>query len=319
MPTTATTSAPRGFVIDRADGRVQLPGSLHTNRRLSQWIALGADGCVQVFTGKAELGQGILGALQLIVAEELDRPADAITVVTASTARGPDEGMTSGSLSVQDSGGALRHVCAEVRGMALQRAAARSGLNPADLRVEAGRVVGPSGQVLGHYGSLLSAADLDIEYAGQHAPKPAGLRGLLGRTRLPRADLAAKVHGQARFLHDLRLPGMLHGRVLRPPLLDSPLGEGAQAALETVTALYRGVQAWADGRFVAVVAERERDAEAAADRLRRQLPLGQGAALPDMPGKSTSAARRGVPMGADERPSRVAVRSSSLGYWPSSR
>ncbi|MFN9281063.1 MAG: molybdopterin cofactor-binding domain-containing protein [Betaproteobacteria bacterium] len=300
-------NAPRGFVIDRADGRPQLPGSLHTNRRLSQWVQLADAGRVDVFTGKAELGQGILTALQLIAAEELDLPLSAIRVVSASTAHGPDEGMTSGSLSVQDSGGALRHVCAEVRGLAVERAAARSGLNARDIRLSCGHLSGPDGQALGSYWSLLSAADLDVEYAGRHLPKPAEQRALLGRTALPRVDLAAKVQGQARFLHDLRLPGMLHGRVLRPPLLDATLDAAlVPGALEALAPLQTGsgaVQAWADGRFVAVVAERERDAVAAAERLRARLPWGPGGPLPDMqalpeflrgaPSEQTVTARRG--------------------------
>ena len=301
------TNAPRGFVIDRADGRAQLPGSLHTNRRLSQWVQLADAGRVDVFTGKAELGQGILTALQLIAAEELDLPLSAIRVVSASTAHGPDEGMTSGSLSVQDSGGALRHVCAEVRGLALERAAARSGLNARDIRLSCGHLSGTDGQALGSYWSLLSAADLDVEYAGRHLPKPPEQRALLGRTNWPRVDLAAKVHGQARFLHDLRLPGMLHGRVLRPPLLDAPLDAAlVPGALEALAPLQTGsgaVQDWVDGRFVAVVAERERDAEAAAERLRARLPWGPGGPLPDMqampeflrgaPSEQTVTARRG--------------------------
>lgn len=305
QPTPTAASAPRGFVIDRADGRPQLPGSLHTNRRLSQWVRLGEAGRVEVFTGKAELGQGILTALQLIAAEELDVAPDAITVLSASTARGPDEGMTSGSLSVQDSGGALRHACAEVRGMALQRAAALGNLSTSEIRVEAGRFTGPAGQALGDYGSLLSAADLDVEYTGQHAPKAPDQRTLLGRTGLPRVDLADKVHGRPRFLHDLRLPGMLHGRVLRAPLLGSALGEDAAAKLAQLQASFTGLQAWADGRFVAVVAERERDADAAADQLRNRLPWGRAAPLPDMkglseflrqaPSEQTVTARRGEP------------------------
>jgi CO/xanthine dehydrogenase Mo-binding subunit len=305
---TATT-APRGFVIDRADGRAQLPGSLHTNRRLAQWVRLADAGRVDVFTGKAELGQGILTALQLMAAEELDLPLSAIRVVSASTAHGPDEGMTSGSLSVQDSGGALRHACAEVRGLAQERAAARSGLHVSEIRVAAGRFSGPDGQELGSYWSLLSAADLDIEYTGRHLPKPPEQRALLGRAAWPRVDLAAKVHGQARFLHDLRLPGMLHGRVLRPPLLDAPLDAAlVPGALEALAPLRTGagaVQAWVDGRFVAVVAERERDAEAAAERLRGRLPWGPGGPLPDMhalpeflrgaSSEQTVTARRGEP------------------------
>ena len=93
-----STPQPRGFIIDRQDGQAQLPGSLHTNRRLSQWLAFDEPGLVQVFTGKVELGQGILTALQLLAAEELDMPLSAVHVCSASTGHGPDEGMTSGSL-----------------------------------------------------------------------------------------------------------------------------------------------------------------------------------------------------------------------------
>jgi CO/xanthine dehydrogenase Mo-binding subunit len=299
------TSAPRGFVIDRTDGRAQLPGSLHTNRRLSKWIRLAEGGRVDVFTGKAELGQGILTALRLIAAEEVDLPPEALTLVTASTAHGPDEGMTSGSLSVQDGGGALRHACAEMRGLALEKAAARSGHTPEQLRVHEGRVIGPDGQVLGDYWSLLTAADLDQEYTGRYLPKRPEDRTLLGRTRLPRPDLEDKVLGRPRFVHDLRLPGMWHGRVLRAPLLDTPLAGSAADALQDLHAQMPQVKAWADGRFVAVVAERERDADAAAQRLRSRLPWGQGSPLPDphalpdflqqAPCEQTVSARRGEP------------------------
>jgi CO/xanthine dehydrogenase Mo-binding subunit len=108
-------ATPRGFVIDRSDDQAKLPGSLHVNRRISQWLDFSTPGKVRVMTGKVELGQGILTALALIAAEELLLPLSQIEVVSASTAHGPDEGMTSGSLSVQDSGSAIRQACAEVR------------------------------------------------------------------------------------------------------------------------------------------------------------------------------------------------------------
>jgi len=280
-PAPAPAPAVRGFVIDRHDGQPQLPGSLHTNRRLSQWLSLAEPGVVQVYTGKVELGQGILTALQLIVAEELDVPLHAVRLHGATTAAGPDEGMTSGSLSVQDSGGALRHACAEVRGMALQRAAERSGLPVADIRVLAGQFVGPRGEPLGDYGTLLSDADLDIDYPGRFAPKPAAQRSLLGRADTPRIDLADKLFGRARYVHDLRLPGMRHGRVLRAPTLAAQLATPAAAV---AAAAPTGVMAWADGSFVAVVAPTEHEAEAAAERLRATLAWTAGPPLPDQHG-----------------------------------
>ena len=308
--TTLDATAPRGFVIDRGDGRAQLPGSLHTNRRLSQWIALPEPGVVHVYTGKAELGQGILTALRLIAAEELDVAPSAITVRSASTVRGPDEGVTSGSLSIQDSGGALRHACAEVRGLALARAAQRAGVAPEALKVEGGRFLTAQSEVAGDYWSLLQPADLDAEFTGTHAPKPAAQRRLMGREGLPRVDLPDKVLGRARFLHDLRLPGLLHGRVVRGPHRGAPLADGAQDVLQALPAAIAapGLQCWADGRFVAVVAERERDAEAAAERLRSRLAWGEAVASPpsddpqtlgpflrEAPSEQTVTLRRGEP------------------------
>jgi CO/xanthine dehydrogenase Mo-binding subunit len=280
MPHGAATraTAPRGFGVNRSDGQRPLPGSLHTNRRLSQWIGLSEPSVVRVFTGKAELGQGILTALQLIAAEELDVPLSAVRVCSARTDTGPDEGMTSGSLSVQDSGGALRHVCAEVRGLALQRAAERARLPVESLSVHDGECVAPQGHALGDYWSLLSDADLNVEYQGRWLPKPASQRRLLGRTQVPRVDLADKVFGRARFIHDLRLPGMRHGRVVRAPLWNATLAKGLP---ELSPPLGLDVQCWADGSFVAVVAATESQAEAAAERLRAGLQWQRAHALPD--------------------------------------
>lgn len=270
------TPAPRGFTIDRSDGRPPLPGSLHTNRRLSTWLSLAEPGVVRVFTGKAELGQGIHAALQMIVADELDVPLQAVRVLGASTTRGPDEGMTSGSLSVQDGGGALRQASAELRALALQRAAARSGLGAAQLHVEAGQVLDAAGELLGSYWSLLGDADLDIECDGQARPKAPEARRLIGRARPVRADLADKVLGRPRFIHDLRPPGLLHARVLRPPTLQATLAE-PPAGLS----LPEGVRLHVDGRFIAVLAKQERDAEAVAARVQAQLAWQAGAPLPD--------------------------------------
>ncbi len=304
-----STPQPRGFLIDRNDGRLQLPGSLHTNRRLSQWLALDEPGFVRVFIGKVELGQGILTALQLLVAEELDVPLDAVHIRSASTARGPDEGMTSGSRSVQDSGGALRQVCAEVRAMALQRAAVLASQSAETIEVHEGRFRSAQGQDLGDYAALLKGVDLDIECTGVARPKAPSARRLLGKTQAPRLDLADKVFGHARFIQDLRLPGMLHGRVLRPPTLDATL---ARWPAEDVAALPAAVRCWADGRFIAIVAASEREADAAATRLASRIEWHAGALLPEAhdldgfltsaPHETTLTAERGAALTSGEWP-----------------
>ena len=290
---------PRGFVIERADGQRPLPGSLHVNRRLSQWLSLAEPGVVQVFTGKVELGQGILTALQLIVADELDVPLAAVRMHSASTTRGPDEGVTSGSLSVQDSGGALRHACAELRGLAVERAARRADVDAAHIEVRDGHLHAGD-RALGSYWSLLTDTDLAAEYQGRWAPKAPAARQLMGLARPTRLDLPDKVFGRARYIHDLAPPGLLHGRVLRAPTLTSTLGAWPPEGLGP---LPEGVRAWADGRFVAVVAPTERLADRVADRLRGLLAWQPGTALPhpaelpallrSAPHNTTVAAERG--------------------------
>jgi CO/xanthine dehydrogenase Mo-binding subunit len=295
-PSAAAGPAPRGFVIDRGDGRPQRPGSLHTQPRLSRWLSLAEAGVIHACTGKVELGQGILTALRLIVADELDVALQRVHLHSASTAHGPDEGVTSGSLSVQDSGTALRHACAELRGLALAEAARQRGcstqqLTVSELTVDDGQVRAPDGHLLGDYWSLLGADALDIEHSGRFVPKTAAQRRLIGRAQAARVDLADKVFGRPRFIHDLHAlglwPGLRHGRVLRAPGLQGALDHFPPADLDLPAEAARGVDVWADGRFVAVVADDETTADRVADRLRQRLvwragpPLPEPATLPD--------------------------------------
>ena len=122
-------------IVDKGDA-VALPGSLQTNRRLSQWLRLRPDGIVEVFSGKVEIGQGILTAVAQIVADELDVDLARVRMVPASTAMSPNEGVTSGSLSVEHSGSALRYACAEARAIYLDAAAQRLGVAVQNLEVQ---------------------------------------------------------------------------------------------------------------------------------------------------------------------------------------
>ena len=263
----------RGFVIERQDGQAQLPGSLHTNRKLSQWVNLHTPGQIEILTGKAELGQGILTALRLLAAEELDVDLAQISLISASTLRGPDEGVTSGSLSVQDSGGAIRHACAHLRGLALQQAASQTGVPSDAITVHAGVLHAADGRALGDYWQLLKNSDLDIEYDGQYLPKEPHQRRLLGKSDNARVDLQDKVFGRARFIHDLRWPDMRHGRVVRAPSLTAQL---SGLPTDLLGQIPTDVQCWADGSFVAVVAQQEHLAhtwsERVASALTWQLP-----------------------------------------------
>lgn len=256
-----------------ADDRPKLPGSLHVNRRLDRWLAIHAEGFVTITPGKVELGQGILTALAQIAAEELDVALHRIRVRPAATPDSPDEAVTSGSLSVQESGMALRHACADARRILVSVIAQRSGVPPEDITVRDGAFLAPDGRVLGAYWALADAALLAVEASPEAAPKPAAERRIAG-TAAPRLDLPDKVFGAPRFLHDLRLPGMLHARVVRPPSRGATLRAVADGALPGDARVVR------DGSFLAVVAEQEHHAEAAAERLARRASWDEHDVLP---------------------------------------
>src|SRR5262249_49884473 len=119
-----------------------LPASLKSNPRLSQWLNFNADGTLELFPGKIEIGQGILTALAQIAADELDIDIARLRVRAASTAASPNEGVTSGSLSIEQSGSAVRHAAAQARAIYLQAAAQRLGVAVDGLSVEDGTIVG---------------------------------------------------------------------------------------------------------------------------------------------------------------------------------
>ena len=259
-----------------------LPGSLRGNRRLSQWLRFRADGFVEIFSGKVEIGQGILTALAQIAAEELDVPVASVRMIPASTATSPDEAMTSGSLSVQESGTALRHACAEARAIYLSAAAARLGEPVESLSVDAGDIVSVSGARTSYW--ALAADDLlDRDATAQLAAKPASAHRIVGQA-IARLDLPDKVFGEPCFIHDLELPQMLHGRVLRPPSPDATLidiDESQVRALPGIVAIVR------DGSLVGVLAETEAGADAAVNKLAVGATWRQAASLPDQTSLAT--------------------------------
>src|SRR5262249_59182262 len=120
-----------------AQDKPRLPGSLETNRMLDAWLRIGADGKVTVFTGKVELGQGVVTALAQIAAEELDVSLAQVTMVPADTGRTPNEGQTAGSQSIENGGTALRMAGAEVRAILVDLAAQRVRRAAATLTVSA--------------------------------------------------------------------------------------------------------------------------------------------------------------------------------------
>jgi CO/xanthine dehydrogenase Mo-binding subunit len=254
---------------------VTLPPHLATNPRLSRWLHVADDGTVTLRTGKVELGQGILTALALLAADELDVDPARVRVAPASTALGPDEGPTAGSMSVADSGSAVRHACAAARRLFLAAAAARLGTD--DLTVRDGVISSAAAGGTTSYGELAGDVDLDVDADPDAVPKPAGERRLTGAA-LSRLDLPDKVTGRPRYLADLVLPGQLWGRVVRPP---SPGATLRTADVDGARALAGVVTVVQDGSFLGVVADNERDADRAAEHLRKHSTWDERPNLPD--------------------------------------
>ena len=254
----------------------RLPGSLNTNRLLSAWLAINADGTATVNTGKVELGQGILTALTQIAAEEIDLPVSRVKMISGDTGRTPNEGQTAGSQSVQNSGTALRLAGAEVRAILIDLAAKKFGVAPDTLKVADGTITAADGRKV-TYGELAKEADLKREATGKVRPKPPAEHRLVGKS-LPRVDLPAKVTGGAAYVQDLRLPGMLHGRVARPPQYGAQLESFDEAKVRAMSGVVAVVR---DGSFLGVAAEREEQAIRAVEALSASAKWKAGPALPD--------------------------------------
>ena len=252
-----------------------LPASLETNPRLGTWLRFDPAGHVAVSSGKVELGQGILAALAQIVADELGIDLEQVRMVPATTGASPDEAMTSGSLSVQHSGAALRQVCAQARAIHLDRAAMQR-IPPARLRVERGEILEADRRITSYW-ELADPALLDVDAAPDFQPLPTAGHRSVGRSP-QREDIAQKVFGEFIFIHDLVLPGMVHGRMVRPP---SP--QAALVACDTTeVAAWPGVvTVLRDGSLLGVVAETEWLAERAATRLAALATWAETARLPD--------------------------------------
>jgi len=228
------------------------PGSLAKAPYLDSWIRIDADGTITVFTGKAEIGQGMKTAVQQIAAEELDVSFASLKLVTADTSRTANEGYTSGSNSMKESGTAIQITAAQVRELLIAEAARRLNVGAENLKVENGAVVAPDGQRLG-YGDLVANDMLHVQAQAKSKLKDPATYTVMGQA-VPRVDIPAKVTGGAAYIQDMRLPGMVHARVVRPPSYGAELIECDISAVEKLPGVVKVIR---NGNFLAVVAARE--------------------------------------------------------------
>jgi nicotinate dehydrogenase subunit B len=238
---------------------------------LDSWLAVHADGSVTAFTGKCDFGQGIYTAQTQLVAEELCVPLERVKLVQCDTAATPDQGSTSGSQSTPTN---FNHqnlglAAATAREALLKLAAERLGEPVDDLKVSNGVVTGASGRQV-KYADLISGRHFNLTLDRAAKRRPQAEWTVLGKP-VPSLDRTALMTGQFEFVHNVRVPGMLHGRVVRPPSIGASLLSVDQNSVKDVPGLMKVV---VRKDFVGVVAETQYSAVQAARRLKVQWKPG---------------------------------------------
>jgi CO/xanthine dehydrogenase Mo-binding subunit len=270
------------------------PGSLKTSPYLDSWIRIDADGSITVFTGKAELGQGFKTTFQQIAAEELDVSFVALKVVTADTKLTPNEGYSSGSNSTKDSGTAIQNAASQARALLVAEAAKRLDVAADALHTENGSVIAQDGRRLS-YGELVAGDMLHVQAEPTSKLKDPATFKVIGQS-IPRVDIPAKVTGGSAYVQDLRLPGMLHARVVRPPSYGAQLTDCDPAAVEKMPGVIKVVR---DGNFLAVVADKEFQAVKAMQALSSAAKWQETAKLPkqdDLPAALLALPKQSFPI-----------------------
>jgi nicotinate dehydrogenase subunit B len=239
--------------------------------KFETFIKITADGSVTAYNGHVDLGTGIRTALGQIVAEELDVSFARVVVVLGDTSRVPNQGATIASETIQITAVPLRMAAAQARQFLIARAAERLELGTEDLTVEDGLVRGKDNRSVS-YGELISGDTIRFELADDVPVKDVNAYSIVGQS-VPRVDLPAKATGELVYVHDIRVPGMLHGRVVRPPYAGVDAGDFIgtsliavdEASVRDIPGLVAVVRI---GDFVGVVAEREENAIKAATQLK---------------------------------------------------
>ncbi len=264
-----------------------LPQSLKTNPTLDRWVRFNPDRSVTVYSGKVELGQGIVTAIAQVAAEELDVTLEQLHIVAGDTRVSPDEWYTAGSQSIEVGAASMRLACAEVRQMFLQAAARHLRVDAASLQVRQGNFdAGAAGTT--SYWDLAAAVSLAQPATGTVAPKAPAAHAIVGHSQA-RRDIVAKVTGAA-FVQDMELPGMVYGRILMPPALGAHLLSIDKAVVLACAGVLDVV---VSGSFVGIVAEREEQAVKALETARKAARWSAAPAMPEA--RETAQVLRALP------------------------
>jgi CO/xanthine dehydrogenase Mo-binding subunit len=249
--------------------------------QLDSWIAVAADGSVTAYTGKCELGQGLCTAQMQLIAEELSLPFDRVKLIQCETAVTPDQGTTSGAQSHPTNFNQenLALAAATARDALLQRASKQFGVSVNQLVMKDGVIsvkASPGKKV--SYGELVGGRAFAIALNPEAKRKQPSEWTVLGKSK-PRVEFPAMVTGQFEFVHNVRVPGMLHGQVVRPPAVGAELVWVDETSLRDLPGIVKVV---VKKNFVGVVAEKPWQALKAAEKLKVTWTAGSG-----LPNQST--------------------------------
>lgn len=234
-----------------------LPGPLRQQPQINAWIEVLENGRVRVLTGKLELGQGIRTAIAQVAAEELDMDVNRVEVHLAETGRTPHEGYTAGSGSIENSAMSVRYAAAAARQKLLELAAKRWNKPVDQLRLADGKITLKNSTDQLTVAQLLNGAQLTDEVRLPVTLKPKSAYRWVGKA-VPRADIETMVRAEPVYVQDLRLPGMVHARVVRPLAYGAKLRSFDEAALKkTVPGVLKTV---VNGNFVGIIATEEYEA-----------------------------------------------------------
>src|SRR5215470_2633041 len=218
----AASEAPQNREAWRGSLSITRPAGNGEDGAFETFVKITADGSVTAYNGHVDLGTGIRTALGQIVAEELDVSFARVVVVLGDTTRVPNQGATIASETIQITAVPLRKAAAQARHFLVARAAEYLELPAEELTIEDGLIRGRDNRSVS-YGELIADDTIRLELADDVMVKPVERHKIVGQS-VPRVDLPAKATGEHTYVHDVRVPGMLHGRVVRPPYAGVDVG-----------------------------------------------------------------------------------------------
>jgi CO/xanthine dehydrogenase Mo-binding subunit len=261
--------------VDAAQGPFDTRRSHIDPAQLDSWLAVGADGNVTAYTGKCEFGQGMFTAQIQLVAEELSVPVSRVTLIQCDTSITPDQGTTSGSQSTPTNFNErnLAQAAATAREALLRLASERLAAPVERLAVSDG-VISVKGDASKRvaYGELVGGKRFDVT-VNPRAPRRAASEWKVMGTSVPRVDMTAMAMGTFEFVHNVRVPGMLHGRVVRPPAVGATVERVDESSVRGMPGLVKVV---VRKNFVGVVCEKQWQAIQAAGKLKVAWTAGVG-------------------------------------------